>query len=194
MTVVTVCRHSPQGESHTKGAGSRSPAREGGRHGGGARSIAQQNRFAGVIGPRKPGTHRRQGGLADMFLLAPEADRRAVEELVEAVGLRPVYLGGGKHEVVDGVLRLRFELVMDQNTAVTSHSRCWTSRRLAGRGWPDVARGARPVARGPGAARLRRCCARSPARIPRLPHPPGGVSPSGRRPSSSRPGNRAGRS
>jgi 8-hydroxy-5-deazaflavin:NADPH oxidoreductase len=49
-----------------------------------------------------------------MYIWVPEADRRAVEELVEAVGLRPVHLGGGKHEVVDGVLRLWFALVMEQ--------------------------------------------------------------------------------
>jgi len=51
---------------------------------------------------------------ADMFFSAPEADEAAVARLIEAVGLRPVYLGDGQHEVADGVLRLWFALVMGQ--------------------------------------------------------------------------------
>jgi hypothetical protein len=35
-----------------------------------------------------------------------------VETLVEAVGLRPAYLGPDQHEVVDGVLRLWFALAL----------------------------------------------------------------------------------
>ena len=55
-------------------------------------------------------------GPADMFFSAPDgADRAAVEQLIEAVGLRPVYLGDGQQEVVDGVLRLYFALVMGQH-------------------------------------------------------------------------------
>jgi hypothetical protein len=45
---------------------------------------------------------------------APEADRPAVEDLIRAVGLRPVYAGDGAHEVVDGVLRLWFALAIGQ--------------------------------------------------------------------------------
>src|ERR1035441_2122723 len=51
---------------------------------------------------------------ADMFFSAPPADQAAVEELITAVGLRPVYLGDGQQDVVDGVLRLWFALVMGQ--------------------------------------------------------------------------------
>jgi predicted dinucleotide-binding enzyme len=54
-------------------------------------------------------------GPADMFFSAPEGDRATVEQLIEAVGLRPVYLGDGQQEVVDGVLRLWFALVMGQH-------------------------------------------------------------------------------
>jgi predicted dinucleotide-binding enzyme len=51
---------------------------------------------------------------ADMIYSAPEADRQPVEELIRAVGLRPVYAGDGAHEVVDGVLRLWFALAIGQ--------------------------------------------------------------------------------
>jgi hypothetical protein len=64
-------------------------------------------------------------GPADMFFSAPAADRAAVEELITAVGLRPVYLGDGQQEVVDGVLRLWFALVMGQG-----HSRHMAFRLL----------------------------------------------------------------
>jgi 8-hydroxy-5-deazaflavin:NADPH oxidoreductase len=52
---------------------------------------------------------------ADMIYSAPEADRPAVEDLIRAVGLRPVYAGAGAHEVVDGVLRLWFALAIGQS-------------------------------------------------------------------------------
>jgi len=51
---------------------------------------------------------------ADMIYSAQEADRPAVEDLITAVGLRPVYAGDGAHEVVDGVLRLWFALAVGQ--------------------------------------------------------------------------------
>ena len=51
---------------------------------------------------------------ADMIYSAPEADRQALEDLIRAVGLRPVYAGDGAHEVVDGVLRLWFALAIGQ--------------------------------------------------------------------------------
>jgi 8-hydroxy-5-deazaflavin:NADPH oxidoreductase len=51
----------------------------------------------------------------DMFFSAPQGDRATVEQLIDAVGLRPVYVGDGQHEVVDGVLRLWLALVMGQN-------------------------------------------------------------------------------
>jgi predicted dinucleotide-binding enzyme len=54
------------------------------------------------------------GERADMFFSAPEADRATVEALIEAVGLRPAYVGDGQHEVVDGVLRLWLALAMGQ--------------------------------------------------------------------------------
>ena len=65
-------------------------------------------------------------GPADMFFSAPDNDDRAtVEQLIEALGLRPVYLGDGQQEVVDGVLRLYFALVMGQH-----HSRHLAFRLL----------------------------------------------------------------
>jgi 8-hydroxy-5-deazaflavin:NADPH oxidoreductase len=51
---------------------------------------------------------------ADMFFSAGEADRGAVEALIEAVGLRPVYTGEGAHDVVDGVGALWFALAIGQ--------------------------------------------------------------------------------
>ena len=52
---------------------------------------------------------------ADMIYSAPEADRQPLEDLIRAVGLRPVYAGDGAHEVVDGVLRLWFALAIGQS-------------------------------------------------------------------------------
>ncbi|MEV6219447.1 NAD(P)-binding domain-containing protein [Nocardia sp. NPDC051833] len=46
------------------------------------------------------------GAPADLFYSCTAADRAAVEDLVAAVGLRPVFVGEGNHEVVDGVMRL----------------------------------------------------------------------------------------
>jgi 8-hydroxy-5-deazaflavin:NADPH oxidoreductase len=64
-------------------------------------------------------------GPADMFFSAPEGDRATVGQLIEAVGLRPVYLGDGQQEVVDGVLGVWFALVMGQH-----HSRHLAFRTL----------------------------------------------------------------
>jgi 8-hydroxy-5-deazaflavin:NADPH oxidoreductase len=50
--------------------------------------------------------------VADLFFSAPEEDQATVAALIEAVGLRPVYLGEGQHAVVDGVLRLWFALAV----------------------------------------------------------------------------------
>src|SRR4051812_24037349 len=50
----------------------------------------------------------------DLFFSSAEADRPVVETLIEAVGLRPMYVGEGQHEVVDGVLRLWFALAIGQ--------------------------------------------------------------------------------
>jgi predicted dinucleotide-binding enzyme len=51
---------------------------------------------------------------ADMIYSAPGADRQPLEDLIRAVGLRPVYAGDGAQEVVDGVLRLWFALAIGQ--------------------------------------------------------------------------------
>jgi 8-hydroxy-5-deazaflavin:NADPH oxidoreductase len=47
---------------------------------------------------------------ADMFFSAAEGDRAAVAELIEAVGLRPVWLGDDAQDLLDGLLRLWFVL------------------------------------------------------------------------------------
>ncbi len=52
--------------------------------------------------------------VADLFYSAPEADRETMDALISAVGLRPQYLGDGQQEVVDGLLRVWFALVMGQ--------------------------------------------------------------------------------
>jgi 8-hydroxy-5-deazaflavin:NADPH oxidoreductase len=52
--------------------------------------------------------------VGDLFFSSAEADRAVVESLIEAVGLRPIYLGEGQQEVVDGVLRLWFALAIGQ--------------------------------------------------------------------------------
>ncbi len=48
------------------------------------------------------------GEQPDLIFTADEADRAAVEELIEAVGLRPLYLGPGQADVLDTALRMIF--------------------------------------------------------------------------------------
>jgi predicted dinucleotide-binding enzyme len=52
--------------------------------------------------------------VADLFYSAPETDKETLETLISAVGLRPQYLGDGQQEVVDGLLRVWFALVVGQ--------------------------------------------------------------------------------
>lgn len=55
------------------------------------------------------------GGPADLFFAtADAADRPAAEELISAVGLRPVYLGAGKQDAVDHALPLWFALMQER--------------------------------------------------------------------------------
>jgi len=53
-------------------------------------------------------------GRADLFYSAPEADRATLEELIDAVGLRPIYVGEDAEELVDGLFRLWIALAMRQ--------------------------------------------------------------------------------
>ncbi len=52
--------------------------------------------------------------VSDMFFSSTAADRATVEELIRAVGLRPVYVGDGEEDTVDGVLRLWLALALRQ--------------------------------------------------------------------------------
>lgn len=54
------------------------------------------------------------GTRADLFFSCAERDRPVLEELIEAVGLRPMYLGPDQQDTVDGVLRLWFALAVGQ--------------------------------------------------------------------------------
>ena len=53
-------------------------------------------------------------GRADMFFSSPEADRPTVEEVIEGVGLRPVYLGADQEELLDALFRLWIALAITQ--------------------------------------------------------------------------------
>ena len=53
-------------------------------------------------------------GPADMFFSAPEADRASVAAVIEAVGLRPVYVGADEEEIIDCLFRLWVALAMKQ--------------------------------------------------------------------------------
>jgi hypothetical protein len=53
-------------------------------------------------------------GPADMFFSAPEADRAAVEAVIAAVGLRPVYLGEDTEALVDALFQVWIALAMKQ--------------------------------------------------------------------------------
>ena len=52
--------------------------------------------------------------VADLFFSSSEQDRPVVEALAGAIGGRPVYVGEGQQDVVDGVLRLWFALAIGQ--------------------------------------------------------------------------------
>jgi 8-hydroxy-5-deazaflavin:NADPH oxidoreductase len=54
------------------------------------------------------------GVRADLFYSAPAADRATLESMIDAVGLRPMYLGENQQDTVDGVLRLWFALAVGQ--------------------------------------------------------------------------------
>ena len=46
------------------------------------------------------------GVRGDLFFTSEEADRAIVEQLIEAVGLQPIYLGPGQADLMDAALRL----------------------------------------------------------------------------------------
>ncbi len=53
-------------------------------------------------------------GRADMFFSAPEGDRRVVEEVIEGVGLRPVYVGEDQEAIIDALFQLWIALALKQ--------------------------------------------------------------------------------
>jgi 8-hydroxy-5-deazaflavin:NADPH oxidoreductase len=53
-------------------------------------------------------------GRADMFFSAPEDDRRLVEEVIEGVGLRPVYVGEDQEAIIDALFQLWIALALKQ--------------------------------------------------------------------------------
>lgn len=55
------------------------------------------------------------GEPADLFFSCRTEDRAAVEQLINAVGLRPAYLGPDMQHVVDGAMLLWFALVQANN-------------------------------------------------------------------------------
>ncbi|HLH45691.1 MAG TPA: NAD(P)-binding domain-containing protein [Acidimicrobiales bacterium] len=50
------------------------------------------------------------GETADLFYSSGEAERELVDDLIGAVGLRPVWVGADAHDAVDGLLPLWFVL------------------------------------------------------------------------------------
>jgi 8-hydroxy-5-deazaflavin:NADPH oxidoreductase len=53
-------------------------------------------------------------GPADLFFSAPEERRTDVEEVVEAVGLRPIYVGSDQESIIDGLFQLWVALALRQ--------------------------------------------------------------------------------
>ena len=51
---------------------------------------------------------------ADMFFSAPAADRATVEQVIEGVGLRPVYVGEDQEAIIDALFRLWIALAVTQ--------------------------------------------------------------------------------
>jgi predicted dinucleotide-binding enzyme len=54
------------------------------------------------------------GERADMFFSSPDADRMVVEEVIEGVGLRPVFLGPDQEALVDCFFRVWIALAFTQ--------------------------------------------------------------------------------
>lgn len=59
---------------------------------------------------------RFDGTPADLFYSGPPSHQQSVEALIEAVGLRPVWVGDGPDaaDVLDGLTRLWFTLALQQ--------------------------------------------------------------------------------
>jgi 8-hydroxy-5-deazaflavin:NADPH oxidoreductase len=55
------------------------------------------------------------GGTADMFFSAPETDRATIDQVVSGVGLRPVYVGDGREELIDASFRIWIALAVTQH-------------------------------------------------------------------------------
>lgn len=53
-------------------------------------------------------------GPADMLFSAPEEDKEAVAEVIEGVGLRPVYVGSDQEDLLDALFRLWIALAVGQ--------------------------------------------------------------------------------
>jgi hypothetical protein len=53
-------------------------------------------------------------GRADMFFSAPESDRGIVEEVIRGVGLRPIYVGADREDLIDALFQLWIALAVGQ--------------------------------------------------------------------------------
>lgn len=53
-------------------------------------------------------------GPADLFFSAPEADRPTIEAVIDAVGLRPVYVGEDNETIIDALFQLWIALALKQ--------------------------------------------------------------------------------
>ena len=53
-------------------------------------------------------------GPADMFFSAPEPDRATVDEVIHGVGLRPVYVGADREDLIDALFQLWIALAIGQ--------------------------------------------------------------------------------
>ena len=53
-------------------------------------------------------------GRADLFFSAPDGDRTVLDEIIEGVGLRPVYVGEDQEAIIDALFRLWIALAVNQ--------------------------------------------------------------------------------
>jgi len=53
-------------------------------------------------------------GRADLFYSSPPEDRSTLEELIDAVGLRPINVGEDQEELIDALFRLWIALALEQ--------------------------------------------------------------------------------
>lgn len=67
-----------------------------------------------TVGGENMAEPRFADGPADMFFSAPEPDRSTVETVIEGVGLRPIFVGADREDLLDSLFHLWMALAVEQ--------------------------------------------------------------------------------